>query len=396
MADTINAWGWDVAAKSLKITAADYESETGAAVTVSQMGQGNMNDKFKSSLLSGSGAPACAMMEDPSAPAWVGTDGLRDISGWIDEAGLKDKFVSGKWTPLQDDSGVYGLPWDIGPVGLFYRRDLLEQNGIDPTTIETWDQLIEEGKKLPEGTGMLNIPSNDYDGLWRMQFRQLGGQPFTEDGYVNIHSEKSVQVAQTLKRLYDSGITADKPPWTKSWFTALGDGSIASLMNGAWMLGTLKAEVGDTKGKWGVIKPPAFESGGPRATNSGGSNMTIAKQVSDAKARRAWDFMEFSLATKEMQTEIYSEYGIFPAYKPAYESDIFSSEIPFLGGQKAGELFTEVAENIPGYRYTTATSEVTKAINTHLGRMFDGKVTPKKAVTNAAEQVAKRTDRKLA
>ncbi|RDZ59762.1 ABC transporter substrate-binding protein, partial [Haloferax sp. Atlit-12N] len=238
--------------------------------------------------------------------------------------------------------------------------------------------------------------SNDYDGLWRMQFRQLGGQPFTEDGYVNIHSEKSVQVAQTLKRLYDSGITADKPPWTKSWFTALGDGSIASLMNGAWMLGTLKAEVGDTKGKWGVIKPPAFESGGPRATNSGGSNMTIAKQVSDAKARRAWDFMKFSLATKEMQTEIYSEYGIFPAYKPSYESDIFSSEIPFLGGQKAGELFTEVAENIPGYRYTTATSEVTKAINTHLGRMFDGKVTPEKAVTNAAEQVAKRTDRKLA
>jgi multiple sugar transport system substrate-binding protein/lactose/L-arabinose transport system substrate-binding protein len=396
MAQSIEVWGWDVAAKSLDLIDEPYEEANGGDVTINQIGRADMKDKFKSTLLSGSGAPAAAMMESVDAASWVDTGGLRDISSWLGDAGIKDKFVEGKWGPLEKDGGTYALPWDIGPVGTFYRRDVMDNHDIDPSSIETWDQYIEEGQKLPDDQYLLNLPSNDYDGLWRMMFRQLGGQPFTSNGAVNIHSDKSLQVARILKRIRDSGVANDLASWSSSWFTAFGEGTTASLTAGAWMEGTLKAELSDTSGQWGVIKPPAIESGGSRATNWGGSNLTIPSQVSDDVARRAWDYMAYTLGQKEHQITMYQEYGIFPALESAYESDAFDQSNEFLGGQEAGRMFAEIAPEIAPYRYTVDTPEVTKAVNTHFRDMMTGDKTPKEAVDAAAQQVADRTDRDLA
>ncbi len=396
MADSAEVWGWDVAAKSLDLIDDPYEEAHGGEVEITQIGRADLKNKFKSTLLSGSGAPAASMMESVDAAAWVDTDGLRDISAWLADAGIKDKFVKGKWGPLERDGKTYALPWDIGPVGTFYRTDVFDEYGVDPSSVETWDEYIEEGKKLPDDQYLLNLPSNDYDGLWRMMYRQIGGQPFTADGAVNIHSDKSLRVARILKRIRDSGVANDLASWSSAWFTAFGKGTTASLTAGAWIEGTLKAELGDTAGKWRAMKPPAIESGGSRATNWGGSNLTIPKQVSDEKARRAWDYVAYTLGQKEHQITMYKEFGIFPALKPAYESDAFDQSSSFLGGQEAGRMFAEVAPNIAPYRYTVDTPAVTKAINTHFRDMMTGKKTPKEAVDAAAQQVADRTDRDLA
>jgi multiple sugar transport system substrate-binding protein/lactose/L-arabinose transport system substrate-binding protein len=396
MASNAAVWGWDVAAKSLDLIDDPYEEAHGGQVKINQIGRADLKDKFKSTLLSGTGAPAASMMESVDAASWVATGGLRDVSNWLDEAGIKDEFVSGKWGPLTKDGGVYALPWDIGPVGTFYRRDVLNEHDIDVSNVETWDQYIEEGKKLPDDTYLLNLPSNDYDGLWRMMYRQIGGQPFTQSGAVNIHSDKSLQVARILKKIRDSGVANDLPSWSSSWFTAFSKGTTASLTAGAWMEGTLKAELGKTSGKWGVFKPPAIESGGPRATNWGGSNLTIPEQVDEPTARRAWDYMAYALGKKENQIQMYKEYGIFPALKPAYESDAFDQPHEFLDGQSAGRMFAEIAPNIKPYRYTVDTPEVTKAINNHFRDMMTGKKTPKEAVDAAAQQVVDRTDRDMA
>jgi multiple sugar transport system substrate-binding protein/lactose/L-arabinose transport system substrate-binding protein len=396
MASEIEVWGWDVAAKSLDLIDDPYEEARGGAVRINQIGRSDMKDKFKSTLLSGSGAPAAAMMESVDAASWVNTGGLRDISSWLQEAGIKDQFVSGKWGPLEKDGGTFALPWDIGPVGTFYRRDVMDEHGVDVSSVETWDQYIEEGQKLPDDQYLLNLPSNDYDGLWRMMYRQIGGQPFTENGAVNINSDKSLQVARILKQIRDSGVANDLASWSSAWFTAFGDGTTASLTAGAWMEGTLKAELGDTAGQWGVFKPPAIESGGSRATNWGGSNLTIPSQVSDPVARRAWDYMAYTLGQKEHQITMYQEFGIFPALKPAYESDAFDQGSEFLDGQAAGRMFAEIAPNISPYSFTVDTPEVTKAINTHFRDMMTGKKTAKEAVDAAAQQVADRTDRDIA
>ncbi|MFD1686096.1 extracellular solute-binding protein [Halobellus litoreus] len=396
LAGSAEVWGWDVAARAMDLIDDPYEEANGGDVSINQIGRSDLKDRFKSRLLSGTGAPAASMMESVDAASWVDTGGLRDISGWLEDSGIKGDFVEGKWGPLEKDGGTYALPWDIGPVVTFYRRDVLDEYDIDVSSVETWDQYIEEGQKLPDDQYLLNLPSNDYDGLWRMMYRQIGGQPFTANGAVNIASDKSLQVARILKEIRDSGIANDLASWSSGWFTAFGDGTTASLTAGAWMEGTLKAELGDTSGQWGVFKPPAVESGGPRATNWGGSNLTIPAQISDEKAKRAWDFMSYALGREESQLTMYREYGLFPALETTYDSEAYDQPNEFLGGQEAGRIYAEIAPNIEPYRYTVDTPEVTQAINTHFRDMMAGDKTPKEAVDAAAQQVVDRTDRDLA
>ena len=396
LAGSAEVWGWDVAARAMDLIDEPYEEANGGDVSINQIGRADLKDKFKSTLLSGSGAPAASMMESVDAASWVDTNSLRDISGLLDDSGIKSDFVEGKWGPLEKDGGTYALPWDIGPVGTFYRRDVMNEYSIDVESVETWEQYIEEGQKLPEDQYLLNLPSNDYDGLWRMIFRQIGGQPFTANGEVNIASDKSLQVARILKKINDSGVANDLASWSSGWFTAFGDGTTASLTAGAWMEGTLKAELGDTSGNWGVFKPPAVESGGSRATNWGGSNLTIPAQVSDEVAKRAWDFMSYTLGREESQLTMYREYGLFPALETTYESEAYDESHEFLDGQAAGRMFADISPEINPYRYTIDTPEVTDAINTHFRDMMAGDKTAKEAVDAAAQQVANRTDRDIA
>jgi len=397
MASSVEVWGWDVAARSLDLTDDPYveQADGNPTVDVQEFGRSDMKDRYQSRLLSGSGAPAVAMMESVDAPNWVDTGGLRDISGMISDE-VRNGFVEGKWGPLEQDGATYALPWDIGPVGTFIRKDVYNEHGLSWEDIETWDDFIEEGQKLPDDIAMINIPSDDYDGIWRMMYRMLGGEAFTDDGAVNVASEDSVRVAQLLKDLRDAGITSSVASWSSEWFSRFGDGTIASLNGGAWMEGTLKSELGDTSGNWHVILPPAFEQGGNRATNWGGSNLVIADQVSDAKANRGYDYMEFSLASTEQQIRMYQEFGIFPAWEPAYESDAFDEGSDFLDGQAAGRLFADIAPDIPSYNLTTDTPEITEAINTHFGDMMSGDISPEEACQRAAEQVVDRTDREMA
>lgn len=393
---TVEVWGWDVAARSLDLTDDPFEEQHGGSVSVTEIPRQQLKRRFRDRIEAGRGAPTCSMMESVDGPAWIETGGLRDITGWIEDAGVREDVVSAKWEAVERDGRLYALPWDIGPVGTFYRRDIFAEHGIDPDSIETWEQFVAEGERLPADTYLLNIPSNDYDGFWRMQLRQLGGQPFTDDGKVNIHSGESLQVARNIEHIREAGVANDLESWSVEWFQAVSEGTIASLMGGSWMEGTLKSNLGETAGQWGVMRPPALEQGGSRATNWGGSNLVIPAQTSDRMARRAWEYMVFSLASERQQIRMYEEYGIFPAYRPAYESTTFDQPNPFFDGQRVGRLFADIAPQIEGYRFTADTPAVTRAINTHLSRMTQGETTPQQAIEDAAQQVADETGRELA
>lgn len=396
MANQIDVWGWDVAARSLEIAAEAYNEEHDATVDVEEFGREAMKDRLQTNLLSGSGAPPVAMLESIDGPSFIATGAVEPLTDRVDDAGVFGEFVEGKWEALTVDGDYYALPWDIGPTGVFYRRSVYDEYDIDPDTIETWDDFIEEGQKLPDDQYMLNLPENDLDGVWRYQFRQLGGEPFLESGEVNIHNEKSLQVARTINDVYEADIAANLEGWSSAWFGAYADATIASLPSGAWMEGTIRAEMPDTAGDWGVYKVPAHEEGGPRASNWGGSNLMIPEQVSDGEKDRAWDYMLWALTRDDMQLAMYDEYGIFPSLESTYDAPHFEEELEFFDGQRAREVFAEVARDVPGYRFTEDTPEVSRAINTELQRMINGEKSPEEAVQDAAETVAENTDRDLA
>ncbi|GAA0727939.1 sugar ABC transporter substrate-binding protein [Halorubrum trapanicum] len=408
MADSITYWAWNVAARAMDDAASDlpddvgvpsYEAENeGATITVEELGDNVHEQRFQTAVTSGTGAPDLTALQNYDMLTYASQDSLTDVTDRIDEAGIREDIVAGKWRAVQYGGQDFGLPWDLGPTGMYYKRDQYADAGIDPDAIETWDDFIEEGQKLPDDAAMINLPQSDeLPQFWRMLFRQLGGQPITEDGAVNIHSEESVRVAQLIADLQDSGITRTVGMWSSSWFTAFAEGTIATLPSAAWMDGTLRAELPDTAGNWGVYKLPAFEEGGNRASNRGGSNVAIPAQIEDeGKVSRAWDYALYVMTTPEIQNYMLEEYGLFPSLSTAYNADLYEESQDFYDGQAIYSLFAEVAENIEPYRYNEIQTEINNAISTELDNLLNGDKSPEQAMQDAAETVADREDRDLA
>jgi ABC-type glycerol-3-phosphate transport system substrate-binding protein len=396
-ASSATGWGWNIAASSLQTAAKTYNEQNDATISIKRMGGESWEQKFQTAITSGTGAPDFSVIQNYDVTNYASIDGLRDLTDRIDKSGMRKDIVDGKWTTVNYDGNDYAIPWDIGPTGVFYKRSAYEDAGINPENLKTWDEFIQAGKQLPDDVAMINLPSQEMPQMWRMLFRQLGGQPFTESGAVNIHSEKSVRVAQLIKDMNDTGITTRIGLWSGGWFTAFAENSLISLPSAAWMDGTLRAELPDTAGDWGVYKLPAFEKGGNRASNRGGSNMAIPTQIDDAAVvNRAWDYCEWTMTTPEVQNTILKEYGLFPSLKTAYDADIYDKKLEFYDGQAIFRLFADVAEEIERYRYTTDTPVVQQAIGTELGKVIEDGKAPKKAMQDAADTVVSRTDRELA
>lgn len=396
MAQSATGWGWNVAARSLQNAAETYNQENDADITVEELGEDSWEQRFQTAITSGSGAPDFSVVQNYDVTNYASINGLTDLTDRIDEAGVREDITEGKWQAVNYEGTDYAIPWDIGPTGIFYKRDRYEDANINIDDIETWDDFIEAGQQLPDGVSMINLPPQEMGQTWRMFYRQLGGQPFTEDGAVNINSEDSLRVAQLIQDMNDAGITSRIEMWSGGWFTAFAEGTLASLASAAWMDGTLREELPDTAGNWGVYKFPAFEQGGSRASNRGGSNIAIPSQIEDNIVNRAFDYGLWAMTTPEVQNTMLEDYGLFPSLTTAYEADLYDEELDFYNGQPAFRLFAEVAVEIEPYRYTPDTPEVQEAIGTELGRMVDGGKSPEDAIQDAAETVADRTDRELA
>lgn len=391
MASQVTGWAWGTTAEATESSIETYEKDV--TVEVQQIGRDSLLKRIKSSLLSGSGAPGFSHVDISNIQTMMSTGGLVNITDRIDTNKYLDYAVSGA---TNSDGEIYGLPMGAGPIPVFYRRSVYEEYGIDPSSIETYDQYIEEGKKLPGDVYLTNLPNGRLIAPWRFNLQQLGGQAITKDGKVNVHSEKGLRSAQNIKKMYDAGIASYTGFRDATWFSLISEGKLAGVRCGAWLEGTIKAEFPDQSGDWGLHKLPAFEKGGTRASNWGGSFYMLPNQNEDPVINAAWDFISYYLGTPEVQNEVYKEFGEIPAIETAYDAPYYKEESEFFGGQAYRQTLTEIAKNVPGYSFTPDSSQVGDAVNSSLARMLDDQQTPEEAVQEAAERIANATDRELA
>jgi len=396
MADKLTTWGWSTAFQQQKDQEKKYEEQTDAAVEVTQFGFNPLHDKLRSALVASSGAPAVSMAGIDKVASLADTGGLKNLNDWLERDGIRDKMVQSMWPPVTVEGKTYGLANALGPAVIFYRRDRFEEAGIDPGSIETWDQFVEAGKKIVgENNRMVGLPSSaqEYANNFRMFYRQQGGNPFPEPGKVDLDNDKTVRVFSLWKQFLDEGIGSREQYWTNGWYTSLNQGNIAAVPVGNWFIGFARSVAPDSAGKWGVIKMPAFERGGTRATNWGGNYFTIPNVNPKPEQRRGWDWAKFMATNVEVRIQSMKNYGDFPALKEAHDHPAMDEEIDFLAGQQARQIFAEVAQNTPGYTYNADTQVLMQQHGVVVPKLLDGKLTPEEAATRLAERVVENTDR---
>ncbi|WP_199621028.1 ABC transporter substrate-binding protein [Paenibacillus alkalitolerans] len=392
----LTAWAWNVNVGALNEAMAMYQKDhPNVSIKVEDLGRLDVYDKLSTGLAAGgAGLPDIVLVEDDRIQGYLEAfpKGFVNLSdkGFDEKANLFPDF---KKQLTSKDGKYYALPFDAGPTGMFYRTDLFQQAGVDASQIETWDDFFAAAQTIKSKTGAYAIPADKFkdDANFRMMMNQLGVYYFDKDGNIDFNNPEVVKAMAMLKKFGDADLVKDVNGWD-GIVSATIDGSVATIPFGAWYYGTIIDQAKDTDGKWGVFQLPAFEKGGNRAANLGGSSWMIPADSKNADA--AYGFMEYFATTADVQVMAMDKYGLFPSLSSAYENELFDSEVAFFGGQKIWKLFSEEMADIPTPYYTKdyalALDEAVKA----QADVFNGK-DPAEALKEAADRLAGRTQRQV-
>ncbi|MBD8068628.1 ABC transporter substrate-binding protein [Bacillus sp. PS06] len=369
----IKVASWNVAADALTETAKKFmEEHPNTKVTVEYVTSDYSS--ITPPLTSGKGAPDVMQIQQRDFANFLDVFEGQFVSMSNRLEGRESEFAEVALNLVKDkDGNIMGLPWDIGPVAVYYRKDFFENAGVDPESIKTWDQYIEAAKKIQEANAGVNmfalgLSSDDIAEIYRMLLNQLGGHYYTEDGKIDFTDEASIQAAEMFKRFVDEGLVIDAPTWDDR-IRAFVNSQNASVVFPVWYAGTIKTQAADQKGLWGLMPMPGFTEGGPNQSHSGGSTLAISSQSENKEL--AWRFIEYSLMTNEGQ-DVQMEYGLFPAWLPYHETENFKQVDEYFD-LALSEFFGNLSADIPTIDYGSHFLDVNGAIVEALGEILDGK-----------------------
>ncbi|MDG0791044.1 extracellular solute-binding protein [Cohnella ginsengisoli] len=275
----LTAWAWNVNVGALNEAMTAYQAEhPNVSLKVEDIGRLDVYDKLSTGLAAGgAGLPDIVLVEDDRIQGYVEAfpKGFLNLSDKGFDA-KADLFPAFKKELTSKDGKYYAFPFDAGPTGMFYRKDLFEKAGVDAASIETWDDFFAAAQTIKSKTGAYAFPADKFkdDANFRMMMNELGVYYFDKSGNIDFNNAKAVQAMSVLKKFGDADLVKDVNGWDGT-VSATVDGSVATVPFGAWYYGTIIDQAKDTDGKWGVFQLPAFEKGGNRAANLGGSSWMI-------------------------------------------------------------------------------------------------------------------------
>jgi lactose/L-arabinose transport system substrate-binding protein len=392
----ITVWSWDVGAVALERLAADFEkAHEGTTENVVDVGYDNAYDKMSVGFQAGTGLPDVVTIETDAAPGYITQfpKGMLDLNPILgdDEADF-DPF---KWSAGSNAEGSLRIaPWDSGTVALYYRTDIIEQAGVDIEAVQTWDDLIAAGKVIKDKTGH-TLLSTDIaaGGGFQMLLQQLGEGLFNDAGEITLDSPDAVRVLTMLQEMSDAGLIKNVTGWDGR-VTSAKDGDSAVTAEAVWWIGTLQGDAPELSGKYAVLPLPAFDEGGTRTSNNGGSGLAVPAQAKNPQLAAA--FVDFVLADADNQSSMMTNEGLFPSYLPALESDYFSEPVEYFSGQPVYETFADLTGQIPPIVYTSDSAEATDIVANAVSAAVLNGADPATVLADAAKQLSTSTGREVA
>ena len=347
---SITVWGW--APQLEPIVEAFEEKYPKIDVKLENVGTGNDHyTKLQNAIKAGTGAPDVAQVEYYALPQFALSGAFVDLTNF-GAADLEDQYTASTWGSVSLNDGIYALPQDSGPMAMFYREDVFTNLGLEIPT--TWDEYIAAGKAIHAANPDAYITNDTGDaGFTTSMIWQAGGNPYVVDGTtdvtVDFADEGSTKWADTWNQLVQEDLVAPVTSWSDEWYQGLTDGSIATLVIGAWMPGNLESGVPDAAGTWRVAPMPTYEEGVAAAAENGGGGDAVLEQSENKLV--AYGFLEF--LNGEEGAAIHAANGGFPSTVADLESDEFLNyESEYFGGQKINEVLVQASKDVvPGWSY---------------------------------------------
>ena len=290
------------------------------------------------SALQAGNAPDLGQIEYATLPNFEHVGGVVNLAPF-GVTSVKSDFVPWTWAQVTQGSGVYAIPQDTGPMGLFYRADLFKKYGLAVPT--TWAQYLSDAQKLHAANPSAYItafPANDAQWFAGLAW-QAGAKWFSTSGdtwLTGIDDSSSQQVASLWQQLISDHLVKVEPDFASEWYKDLSDGTLLTWPTAVWGENTLITNAAPTKGDWRVAPMPNWGST-PANGNWGGSTTVVFK---DSKhPAQAAQFAEWLNTNPQSITGLITKGGLFPADLAGEKQPAANSPVPFYGGQNIWQVF---------------------------------------------------------
>ncbi|UJF17963.1 extracellular solute-binding protein [Vibrio sp. SS-MA-C1-2] len=391
MAEEITVWAWDPnfniaimekAAESYKQTHPD------TTFKIIDFAKADVEQKLHTMLASGvtSSLPDIVLIEDYNSQKYLQSypGSFAPMTGKVDY----NNFAPYKVNLMTIDKEVYGLPFDTGVTGFYYRTDILAQAGFEAKDLEniTWKRFIEIGQQVKEKTGIEMLGNDPSDmGLLRIMIQSAGSWYFDESGKLDIKDNKALALGiERFAQLHSTKIARPTVGWSE-WVGVLTKGNVASITAGVWITPSVEAAP-DQSGKWAIAPTPRLDlPGAKNSSNLGGSSWYVLN--SSEEKDQAIDFLAKTFGSDtEFYGEILKERGAVGSYIPAGTTEAYQFESPFFNGQKIYADFNKWVSEIPNVNYGMYTYEVDSAIAAQMPGVIQG-MPVEKALQNIEAQL---------
>ncbi|MGZ0151686.1 ABC transporter substrate-binding protein [Kribbella sp. WER1] len=272
------------------------------------------------------------LLASGKAPCIIGMQSLRlasyanamlPLDDLMKKYGLKtEDFDKPIMDGLKSDGKQVAIPYDSGPMVIFYNKDLFKAAGVaDPKPGWTMADFEAAAKKLTTGgrTGLVTSPGDLGVTSW---VRTLTGAEPLADGKLNLTDQKFVDGFTTYANFVRTDKIAPQVPSGNSDFetTQFTSGKSAMQLNGPW---SLIDTLGKVKFNLGIAPIPAGPDGSKTFTAGSGFGISRSCKTPDAAFQAI-----MSMTGEKQLTALASAGRAYPARTAAHPAWFTAAKIP--------------------------------------------------------------------
>lgn len=292
--------------------------------------------------------PAVFISDNYSSIAAKGI--FADLSPYLDESFDKDDYLDVFMEPAYVNDTLYGLPAYGTTQVVYYRKDKLEEAGIDPKdAFSSWEKVYETSQKLvDEGlTSFGHLPMWGPGNLTDIALSN-GGQILSDDGTeVLIDSPEWIEAWNFIReKIHDSKlakIESGGEGW-EYWYR-----TIDSVMNGQAMSYTgSSGDKGDLDFEIIDSIPQPGLNGNPAKPQAGALYLVVPEKASEEQKKAGAKWIQY-FTSPEISAKWSKAIGYIPVRKSANDVEEYKqfikenpyAGVPFEQAQTASPSFVD-------------------------------------------------------
>jgi multiple sugar transport system substrate-binding protein len=321
---------------------------------------------------------------------------LRNLTAEFEQWGRMSDLYEGNLDGCVYNNTIYALWLWTDVRGMWYWKDMLQEAGVDPESLKTWDGYISAagrlkeffGERITQGVHLVGAP-HEPD-MWYPYLWMLGGEILElREGhptkgmywFPSYNSSEGIRAMEFLKQQVDAGI---EPQKEHSWGAEFANRTFPVMIEASQMPGVFPRESWPTlEEQIGFIPMfPVPNNTIPTSTMMGGWELAIPSTSQNSDL--AWELTTI-MAEPEILGPFLQQFGYLPTQHVLGDgpsSEPLRQSVPFFEEMVSMIPYGGSRPNIPEY------PEIAEDIHQAIQQVYNGSASPEDALNLAAARSA--------